>query len=151
MPEYQPDAELDFYKRIAGIIAEHGHTVVGVGDGERSFFYSIGLWQRRLPELLLVLPLPFRDGQQAVNSAAALLKQREHAFAEGQELNIDFNVPVRAHTPTDLGFVRREYTIQAGQYWGTQDYLVQQIIFPDKAGKFPNERGYAMPVQPLLK
>ena len=140
-----------FYKRMAKNIAEHGHTVIGVGAGKNSFFYSIGLWARKLPELLICLPMPFEDGQAAINRAALLLKQREYAFDENQELDIGFSVKVRAHTPKNLAYVRREFTIQAGQFWKTEDYPVQQILFPDMDGKWPGERGHKMPIQRLLK
>jgi hypothetical protein len=36
-------------------------------------------------------------------------------------------------------FVKQFYTIQAGQFYGTEDYSVQQVVFSDKSGKYPGD------------
>jgi hypothetical protein len=135
----------NLYATIASNIAKHGHMVMGVGAGRDSFFYSIGLAEARLPELLVTAPLRFEDGTLTINRVAAQLRKRERPFDEGQELDIDFSVKVRIHNPTDMAFVRDEFTIQAGQYFHREDYAVQQILLPDRHGVWPGQPGHAMP------
>lgn len=43
---------------------------------------------------------------------------------------------------------RRNYTIQAGQFYGHEDYEVQQILFPDRSGRYLDDPrcDYRLPV-----
>lgn len=142
----------NFYTRIGAAIERYGHTVISVfGEEDRSsFFYSIGLAAAQLPELVVVAALYPDTGTHAVNRAAICMRKQERAFHEGEEFDIGFSTPVRAHNPKNLANTRRQYTRQAGQYWRREDYPVQQIIFPDANGKWPGQQGYNMHTQPLL-
>lgn len=135
-----------FYAKMRAIIAKSGHMVLGVGsDGTSTpFAYSIGLSEAGLPELLLALPINYDAMVLAVNEVAARLKKREKAFGEREQLDIEFSTPVIIRNPTDMDRVRRDYTIQVGQFYRRQDYAVQQIIFPDPHGLWPWDEGYAM-------
>jgi len=151
-PERVREASKRFYEKLRENIERVGHSVISVfGDEQRPpFSYTVGLWEARLPELILVIGIEPQDALNAVNAVAGLLRRRERAFDQWQELDIGFNVPVRMHNPYDIELVRQEWTIQSGQFLRVQDYPVQQILFPDANGKWPDERGYQMKMQPLL-
>jgi hypothetical protein len=47
------------------------------------------------------------------------------------------NVPVER--------VSDEFTVQVGEYYGDEHYRVQQILLPDRAGRYPGDPRCAMP------
>jgi hypothetical protein len=40
---------------------------------------------------------------------------------------------------------REEYTIQAGEHFGHDEYKVMQVLIPDEDGRFPGEDGCEEP------
>ena len=47
----------------------------------------------------------------------------------------------------------QEYTVQVGEYYGTNDYAVQQIVAPDTFGRYPEDPQCDLPFRlvPLLE
>jgi hypothetical protein len=43
-----------------------------------------------------------------------------------------------------------EYTCQVGHFYGTDDYAVQQMLIPDREGKYPGDPGCAEPYASFL-
>jgi hypothetical protein len=41
--------------------------------------------------------------------------------------------------------VKEEYTLCVGVYYGTNGYRVQQLVIPDKCGRYPNDPKCAEP------
>ena len=65
------------------------------------------------------------------------------AFEDGKTINMGGRTPVKVIRANAA--VRDEYTVQAGEYFGHQDYTVMQVLIPDKHGRFPGEDGCEEP------
>jgi hypothetical protein len=77
---------------------------------------------------------------------------RRTAFANGELVSFG-GLPLKAVIANKTA--RDEYTLQAGEHFGTEDYAFLQILIPDRNGVFPDEPGcmqpYSrMPVLPLV-
>lgn len=144
---------------VHNLIQEHierfGQHVVCVQRSEgdppdfQPFVYSIGNHERGLPELLLVgsadeLVL------RLVNHLGDIQRQRARPFIHEERVSLGGNFPVRI---LDVGKAAHdEYTVQAGVYYGTEDYQVRQILLCDKHGRWPDNPNCEEPYsrQPLL-
>ncbi len=135
-------------------VAKDGRAVMGVFPepeiGKRAFSYSIGNAKRGLPELL-VIGLCGPDGMWLINAMSKLMLQRGRKFDDGEMVDLGGLCPVCVVDAS--GAVRDEYTIQAGQWLGREDYPVQQIVMPDKTGRLPWHSGCAEPYRniPVLR
>jgi len=72
-----------------------------------------------------------------LNDLSQQLMERGIAFEEGELVNLGGKFPVKIVTADQRA--QRDYTIQAGQFLGTEDYVVQQALIPDRNGRFPDE------------
>lgn len=126
-------------------IEKHGRHLMGVGGSptEMPFVYSIGNHERGLPEVLIVGHLHPRDMVDLGNAFSEKMQELGRGFTDGELIDLGGAVPCRAvHCRPS---VRDEYTIQAGQYFGHEDYQVVQILLPDKRGRFPGDEGCESP------
>jgi Domain of unknown function (DUF4262) len=121
--------------------------VLGDKDGP-AFSYTIGNHLQGLPELLVIGPSTGRY----LDSLSMQMVKRGRAFDHGEIINIGLNAAKFGFTDNDKLRVKivnasrkanEEYTIQAGQYFETEDYAVQQVILSDNEGRFPGEKGCA--------
>lgn len=134
-------------------IERFGHILLGVFDtvdefpgdtseiGQAPFIYTIGMAADDLPEFLIL-----GAASNAFGIVLNDLCQRARAngaFQDGQLVSLGGNYPVRIIDADDRA--QRFYTIQAGQYWQRQDYRVQQVLVPDKQGRFAGEPGCSEP------
>ena len=99
----------------------------------RSFAYTIGNWLRGLPELLIIGTIK----GALLNNLSQKLIERGAAFEEGELVNLGGKFPVKIVTADQRA--QRDYTIQAGQYHGHEHYRVQQVLMPDRNGRFPDD------------
>lgn len=129
--------DVDAYQgKIAGIIAEHGWMIQGVGGGPDSptFSYTIGLTEFGHPELLMV-GLDPRTAQSLLNTMGATVKNLGRAYSPGDrvaEVIAGFDVLLRG--PIDPV---KAQLIQALNMYGEIDAL--QVLWPDAEGRFPGE------------
>ena len=125
---------------IAINIMAHGQHLMMVG-GNPPFIYTIGNHLHNLPELL-VIGCPMSMGH-VVNLLCDRMRTQGTPFDNGGLVDIGGKVPLKIINAHPV--VKDEYTIQAGQYFGTEDYAVQQILIPDLEGRYPGEAGCAKP------
>lgn len=148
----------EYYETVARTIEESGQFVQCVFDPDdrpgptgatRNFAYTIGNHRDGLPELLTIAPN--KTFWAMLNVLGAIMRAQERRFEHGERVLLSpaSKFPVMV-IDVDLDLVRRDYTVQAGQLWQTEDYDVQQVIYPDKNGKFPHEPGYDWWEQTLL-
>ena len=124
------------HEGIERAIAKYGRRLMGVfGDAEDlSFTYTIGNQIHGLPELLVI---GTHEGY-LLNVLSEKMLQRGCAFADG-ELVKSSNGKVTVKIINADAQAREEYTIQAGRFFGGENYAVQQVLLPDPDGRFPDE------------
>jgi hypothetical protein len=72
-------------------------------------------------------------------------------FEDGQIVLLPgAHLPVKIIRANDTA---RTYALQAGRYFGHNDYPIMQVLIPDRAGKFPDEAGCQPPFSdiPVLR
>ncbi len=124
---------MDLYEKMAKQIRNHGRSVINVMD-DPPFTYSIGNAIAGLPELI-VFGLHPQDATPLLNVWSRIMVDRGAAFTDCELIDIGGRFPCMAGLCAD--HVRLDYTFQAGQFLGREDYPVVQIIVPDKSGRFP--------------
>lgn len=136
-------AELD--ARTHELILEHGHQITGVmPDDERAgFFYTVGRSVFDRPELLLTGNLPPRQGMNILNSIAFMENDGKIVIADLAD-----GKPVRLEGfGCDLRFVRvNAYDCEmfgATNLAADLDIEAYQVIWPDAAGRWPEDSDYA--------
>ena len=139
-----------FHARTASDIAQHGRSIicVGAGDDEPPFVYTIGNASRSMPELLAIGTM--RGG--FLNDLSQMMIDADAAFEDGQIVLIpDADLPVKIIRANKTAHT--EYTVQAGQHFGHENYAVMQVLIPDPSGKFPDEAGCQPPFSnfPVLR
>ncbi len=125
-------------ERISENIASHGQHVQFVGpDGKGGlpFIYTIGNAGHHLPELLVIGAFPPEAITPILNRIGA--DMRRTGKAPGQEIWLGGQFPLRCHFAGSIS--RRDYTIQATEYWGHSDYNVMQVVLCDRDGRFPGD------------
>ena len=132
-------------KDIENDIQRYGRCVLCVGGEADSppFAYTIGNWLRGLPELLIIGTIK----GALLNNLSQKLIERGAAFEEGELVNLGGKFPVKIVTADQRA--QRDYTIQAGQYHGTEDYPVQQVLACDRSGHFPDDPACQPPYSTL--
>jgi len=124
-------------ENIADDIRRFGRSVLCIGaeDDSPNFAYTIGNASPGvgLPELLVI----GTNDAAFLNELSQKMIERHAAFDDGELVQLGGKFPLkiinadrRAHS---------EYTIQAGQYLGHENYRVQQVLISDRSGRFPDE------------
>lgn len=134
------------YDNINLDIKQYGLSVMGVyptkEDEGLPFTYSIGLCVLDIPELLIVGLGP-RQAQPIINS---LYQQYIEELINWSKPCIIADCMGNGYSLAFLSVederCKKDYTIQVGQFFGSEDYQVMQVIFPDKHGKFPWDDDY---------
>ena len=133
-------------------IDRYGRHIIGVfacaGDDDDTppFAYTIGNWRQpnSLPELLVI----GTSDAGFLNLLSAKMLERGTRFAEGEIVNLGGRHAVKIINTN--ASAQAEYTIQAGNFYGHDNYSVQQALVPDRRGRFPDdpqcEVRYRMPV-----
>jgi len=140
----------EFHSNVADDIRRHGRSVVCVGkceeDGTPSFAYTIGNWPR-FPELLIIGTL---DGR-VLNTLSEMMIERCAAFNDSELVNLDGKHSVKIINADQRA--QDQFTIQAGQHFGHENYRVLQALIPDCGGHFPDEPECQPPYStiPVLK
>jgi hypothetical protein len=81
-----------------------------------------------------------------------IMRERGTPFTDGELVSLGGKFPVKV-VDIDAERARREYTVQAGQYYDDENYEVQQVLVPDRNGRFPGEPEVQAPFSdvPILR
>jgi hypothetical protein len=136
---------------IQAHIERYGRHIIGVcaGDGDPAFAYTIGnrWWASYGYDIaeLLVIGI-WRAG--FLNDLSALMMKRERRFRSGELVDIGGEYPLKIIDANPQA--QQDYTIQASNFYGHDNYPVQQVLLPDTHGHFPDDphcaERYRMPV-----
>jgi hypothetical protein len=124
------------YEKFAADIERVGRTVLGVGadDDAPPFAYTVGNWlTHELPELLVI---GFIDNWM-LNKLSEIMINRGGSFTDGEIVDLGGAVPVMIINASKRA--KADFTIQAGRFYGHERYAVQQVLIPDKRGRFPDD------------
>ena len=135
----------EFYKRIRQNIETAGRMVLAVSDNP-PFCYSIGNAERGLPEIY-VAGIADSSMQWIINEVSERMVAGDK-FLDGAMISLGGAFPVKAVTMSDEG--RLERLIQAGQYYGHDDYCAIQLIVPDTRGRFPDDPNCDEPYRSII-
>lgn len=128
-----------FYHDMGQTIAKHKRLVMSVcprDTGEIGFTYTIGNQERGLPELLIIgfWGSPYGG---LLDTLSDMMIERGEPFAHGELVSLGAKYPVKLINANDQA--QREYTIQCGQFYGSEDYGVQQVVACDREGRYPDD------------
>jgi hypothetical protein len=127
-------------RKMLGDIARIGRTVLCVGGDPAPFCYTVGNQLVGLPELLIIGTL---DGW-ALNPLSEIMISRGRGFDHDEVVPLGGAFPVKI-IDADIRKARKDYTIQADIRGVAKDYTVQQVLIPDRAGRFPDDPRCAPP------
>ena len=129
-----------FYLEIQKVIAKYDRQVLAIGPEDKSppFSYTIGNHVKGLPELLLIGPWNPKHSQAALNTLSEMMIERKHGFANGELVNIGGEHSMQIWDTTVIA--KLQYTLQCTEYFGDQNYLVQQMVMPDPKGRYPGDK-----------
>lgn len=125
------------HSKVEQIVSEHGQQVVGIMD-DPQFCYTIGNAGLGLPELLIIGNLRTDLAMTVLNILGARQRMNGVALEEGLH-DIEFTYPLKLVKAPE--YAKEQYTIQAGQHIGREDYEVLQVLICDEAGLFPGDEG----------
>jgi hypothetical protein len=135
-----------FLNNALTMIDKHGWQVTGVGGGAGSppFAYTAGLTALGRPELVIA-GLGFENMQAILNTVAAIGPVEDGAVLS-DVLGGGLKVRIRAGKPTEALYPGTAYRLYQDRV-----QLLHQVLWPDNAGLFPGEPGFALAdLQPLL-
>jgi len=89
-----------------------------------------------LPELLLIGNFHHEKIGTILNDMSDKLLRRGKPFDNGELVNVGGSMSVTVWNAKPAA--REKYTIQAGQFYNGEDYQVQQVVVPDRNGRWPN-------------
>lgn len=131
--------EADYLTMLRQLIDEHGWAIQGVEpDGGRpGWAYTVGLTVKGLPELV-VTGVSMSHAAELLNFAAGLVTE-----GTGLPGGLDVEVVTVARPWAHLRYAVTVYG---------EDIKALQLVYPDTAGRWPWDAGYAMPggPQPVL-
>lgn len=130
---HRPDGEWERWVRST--IADVGWAVVLV-SGETPYAFTIGAFHSyQLPELAM-FGLREADMQIWLNTCVQLLRDRREPYADGEPFpGVLERFPVQTRT-VDGSWLRPLFGPMC-DYYGTGDVPVRQLVWPDRAGRWP--------------
>ena len=130
-----PETQEEFSDRISKCIRQYGWQLQGVmGDEDNfPFIYSIGNQEVGLPELLMI---GNRDGS-TLNALCKIMRENNRPFENGELIDLGGKFPLKSLNAGNEA--KKEYTLFVGAYYETDDYTVQQIVMPDRSGRYPDD------------
>jgi hypothetical protein len=139
--------------RQRDIIDRCGWAVVAVspraGDPELRFAYTVGLTEHRCPEFLIA-GLPEATATGLLNNMGRRVFDRAERFSHGQAISdlIVGYVAVVVEGPAHADLVAGA----ASAHYGREQVRIQQIVWPDPAGRYPWDDGwaYSAELQPVI-
>jgi hypothetical protein len=129
----------EFHFEIAHTIAKDGRQIIGVIPDRKhaGFAYTIGNHSKGVPELLLIGNFAPENIKWVLNDISDRLIKRGKPFDNGSTVDLGGKHPLMVWNCTEVA--KSEFLIQAGEYFGHSDYLVQQVVIPDPQGRWPDD------------
>jgi hypothetical protein len=128
-------------KKLIADVESHGWHVVGVPDDDAGpgFAFTVGLYLHTLQPEILIMGIPIEPSGRVLNAIGDYLmaggeielERRYSDFVDGRE--VIFRRIAARHYRNYLGCAIWFYKPQA------PDFPAVQCIWPDLAGRFPNE------------
>ena len=143
----------DFEDAAREHIAKSGQFILGVfgAPGELWFSYTLGNHEKGLPELMIVYPgrkEMYEHCSGALNRAGEIQRERGTPFEHGEIVTLsEGKIPVLMVDASARAKV--DYTHGVGRYYSTDDYEVRQLLYSDKAGRYPGDPLCAEPYASL--
>ncbi len=133
----------DFHAGTVAHIEKHGRSIIGVfacADDDIPFSYTIGNHLKGLPELLVI----GSSRAPYLNDFSRLMIARGGPFANGEVVALPMLTLPMKFIVADTR-AHENYTVQAGEYLGHQNYDVLQVLISDREGRFPDQPGCQPP------
>lgn len=133
-----------FRDQIKSTISNYGFHAWGIfgtpDNPSPTFTYTTGFYEKELPEFLMI-GFDSRFANMIFGLLNHVRTERGHNFENGEVVFFDTDSGKKCVVVFDArDSVKDDYTIQTGQYYGTEDYRVQQVILPDDEGRLPNHQ-----------
>jgi hypothetical protein len=151
-----PAAESDYDEQLLAKIKEVGwHNVHIAGDkGLPAFAFTIGHFYKQNHPELIVIGLPAETAHKLLNIAVVKVvgaKERIEPYKKYKDFTEGLSV---AFVPVGIEHYN-EYLGYAGWFYGSMSmpFPALQMVWPDKSGKYPWEKGYDkqfLQLQPIL-
>ena len=131
---------MDYAKRVRDSVVRNGFHTTSVGAGEKpAFSYSTGIYESySIPELI-ISALPPSLSHELISQYVDRFRATgpiigERITAAKERFNY-YLVPVPLVSVKD-------YVLATIKYYGSAPFEVLQLIYPDTAMLFPDEKGY---------
>ncbi len=140
----------DLFSSMANMIAQAKRVCLAISgtSKEPSFFYTIGNQEKQLPELLVIGNFKADAMCTMLNTLSDAMLEARCLPLEGSQISLGGDYPVLIYSASKEA--KEKYTIQAGQFYGNEDYDVMQVVLPDKKGVYPPDprchKDYQVPV-----
>lgn len=136
----------EFHRTIRANIATHGRHLIGVFPTKDSldsdeFTYTIGNKFANIPDLIVDSIHP--SIATLCNMVSDILILQKPPIVNGMIVSIGGQFGLKL---AEVGeFCRDRIMVQAGQFYGNDNYKAMQIILPDKSGRYPGDEGCEPP------
>ena len=126
----------DLFRSIGNTIAKDKRVIMAIAKSrkEPAFFYTIGNQEKQLPELLIIGNFKSSDICGILNVLSDYMLE-DGAYKSGDPINLGGEYPLLIYSANETA--KKDYTVQAGQFYANEDYDVMQVILPDKKGIYP--------------
>lgn len=119
-----------------------------LGDRDNPRFWFQVDTDRAPPSSHPIAGLGLAHGVGTEGDLSAKMVARGEQFTEGEIVELGGKFPVKIINANKQA--QDEYTIQAGNFYGHDDYHVQRVLIPDRRGRFPDnprcDASYRMPI-----
>lgn len=129
------DAEIA--QAVRDEIAEHGWAVLA-HEGEPAVAYTVGLHETFDHPEILTIGLPVETAHALLDECAADVEDGRKFAADTRETGVLEDHEVAFVSVGDTT-ARREVCEGAALYYGARLFDVVQLLWPDKAGRFPGD------------
>lgn len=140
-----PDSMDEVRMRVEQMIADSGHAVISVPPSEEhaGMTYSIGLIDGGWPELLIT-GIVGNQGVMIINAVVEKLRCGDSRPTAGMTIEQAVSVPLRLRAVDirDSGPYARVARERHHRTGSAIPFEAIQILWPDAAGRFPDEDGY---------
>jgi hypothetical protein len=138
------DIALEMGKLVLDNIEKHGQHVMSVAAGtapaDGDFAYTIGNHECGMPELLITGKISYSFAP-LLNQLGKVQRDRGFGFRDNEIVSLGGKYPVYMVDAGDAG--RTQCAKFVGAYYGTNDFALLQVIFPDPEGRWPGDPGCA--------
>lgn len=133
---------------ISNFVEQGRWGVIGVGASETDspFSYTVGLHYKKLPELIMVGISP-QIAIRILNDCAEKMVVNGAGFKHGCLLDDLANMPLAIIDVIDSK--KKECAVQAYNHYQHWDFGMQQLVMPDRSGKFPWEGDFELKMKEI--